>query len=132
MLNGRDLKDRQFLIVQALIDTQIGSRIRTMTNHLVRHTTRVLLVDQWDCVLLFQGQDPANVADVFWCPVGGGIEPGESPEEAAIREVREETGLGEFELDATSEVMTPRRLAPLFKALLLHGLPQGPIDLGLE
>ena len=67
-------------------------------DHEIRYTVRILLVDHLDRLLLFHGQDPANLSDVFWCPVGGGIEPGESPEQAAIREVREETGLIDFEL----------------------------------
>ena len=64
----------------------------------IRYTVRVLLVDHLDRLLLFHGQDPANLSDVFWCPVGGGIEAGESPEQAAMREVREETGLSDLEL----------------------------------
>ena len=55
-----------------------------------RPTARVLLIDALERVLLFE----MHTADgrVFWCPPGGGLEPGESHEEAAVREVREETG----------------------------------------
>lgn len=56
------------------------------------------MVDPLDRLLLFQILDPANPSDVFWCPVGGGIESGESLEQAAKREVAEETGLLDFEL----------------------------------
>ena len=59
----------------------------------LRPTARVLLVDDHDRVLLFRGQDPTNSNVRFWFPPGGGIEPGETPEEAARREVLEETGL---------------------------------------
>jgi 8-oxo-dGTP pyrophosphatase MutT (NUDIX family) len=64
----------------------------------VRPTARVLMIDEADRVLLFRGQDPHKPTIRFWFPPGGGIDPGESPEEAAIREVREETGLIDFEL----------------------------------
>lgn len=68
------------------------------TDFEIRYTVRVLLVDRLDRLLLFHGQDPANPSDVFWCPVGGGVEASESPQRAAIREVREETGLTNFDL----------------------------------
>jgi 8-oxo-dGTP diphosphatase len=44
--------------------------------------------DEADCVLLGHRRD----CD-FWCLPGGGMEAGESPWEAAVREVRGETGL---------------------------------------
>ncbi len=56
----------------------------------VRHAVRVLLVDAEDRLLLFRYI--ADDGEQFWCPAGGGIEPGESPEAAAHREVFEETG----------------------------------------
>ena len=45
-----------------------------------RPTVRVLLVDHQDRLLLFHGQDPANLNNFFWCPVGGGIEADELPD----------------------------------------------------
>ncbi len=156
---------------------------------IIRHTARVLLVDELGRLLLFQGQDPANPSDIYWCPVGGGIEAGESPEDAAKREVREETGLIDFdlgshvwnrqdeytfngmeyhvketwflsrvstfeidttslfgleriaflqyrwwtqrELDGTTEIMTPRQLAPMLKDLMLNGVPEVPLEFEL-
>lgn len=64
----------------------------------IRPTVRVLLLDELDRVLLFRGQDPATPEVRYWFPTGGGIEPDESPEKAARREVLEETGLTNFEL----------------------------------
>ena len=64
----------------------------------VRSAVRILLVDESDRTFLFKGQDPKNKSDMFWAPVGGAIESGETPEAAIRREVFEETGLSNFEL----------------------------------
>ena len=63
---------------------------------IIRPAARILLVDENDRTFLFKGQDPQNKSDVFWCPVGGGMDPEETPEEAIRREVMEETGLADF------------------------------------
>jgi ADP-ribose pyrophosphatase YjhB (NUDIX family) len=61
-----------------------------------RPTARVLLVDPSDRLLLMRFTGDAGV--VFWAPCGGGVEPGESFEQAAVREVFEETGLRDVAL----------------------------------
>ena len=63
-----------------------------------RPTVRVLLVDGADRVLLFRSRTEEDRP--FWFPAGGGIEPGETPEQAAVRELTEETGWASPELGA--------------------------------
>lgn len=62
---------------------------------ILRPAARVLLVDEQDRILLLR----ANVGqgDV-WITPGGALEPGETAEDAARRELREETGIDSAEL----------------------------------
>jgi 8-oxo-dGTP pyrophosphatase MutT (NUDIX family) len=59
-----------------------------------RLVARVVLLDPDDRVLLIRSSDPAAPTLPGWWELpGGGIDPGESPEQAALRELHEETGL---------------------------------------
>ena len=58
-----------------------------------RATSRVLLVDESDRLLLLCGRDPRSPGARWWFTVGGAVEDGEDFVAAAIREVREETAL---------------------------------------
>lgn len=62
---------------------------------MTRLTVKLLLVDPDGRVLLVRGRDTVE-GTTHWFPVGGGIEDGESPAEAAAREAREETGLDDL------------------------------------
>ncbi|GLY29598.1 NUDIX domain-containing protein [Kineosporia sp. NBRC 101731] len=58
-----------------------------------REGARVILVGPDGRVLLFQGGDPGDPeAGLWWMTPGGGVDPGESTQAAAARELREETG----------------------------------------
>jgi 8-oxo-dGTP pyrophosphatase MutT (NUDIX family) len=58
-----------------------------------RTAARLLPVSPEGEVLLVQEQDPAHPGVTWWSTVGGAVEDGESLLDAAVRELREETGL---------------------------------------
>ncbi len=58
-----------------------------------RRSAKAMLLDAEDRVLLLHLHDPVEAALGRWWELpGGGLEPGESPEQAVAREVAEETG----------------------------------------
>ncbi len=58
-----------------------------------RATSRVLLFDRDDRLLLFLTIAPDTSGVARWLTPGGGVDAGESHHEAAVRELQEETGL---------------------------------------
>jgi 8-oxo-dGTP pyrophosphatase MutT (NUDIX family) len=61
----------------------------------IREAARVIVLDELDRVLVrFAFPDGRTV----WATVGGGLEPGETHEDAARRELVEEAGLDDVEL----------------------------------
>lgn len=58
-----------------------------------RPTSRLVVLDPQDRLLLLLVEDPKLWHPRFWITPGGGLEPGESFEQAAARELWEETGI---------------------------------------
>ncbi len=58
-----------------------------------RRAARVLLIDAAERALLLHGGDPARPGRRWWFTPGGGLDEGESFEQAARRELFEETGI---------------------------------------
>jgi 8-oxo-dGTP pyrophosphatase MutT (NUDIX family) len=64
-----------------------------------RAGARVVVLDGDERVLLLRGRDPVQPrGHSWWFTPGGGLNPGETAEEAARRELREETGLSPADL----------------------------------
>jgi len=61
----------------------------------IRPAARAVLLDPDDRILLVRFEFPTRTV---WATPGGGIEPGETAEDAIRRELEEEAGLTEFEL----------------------------------
>lgn len=59
----------------------------------LRKAARVLLFDPQGRVLLVRGHDSDRPERQWWFTIGGGIDPGETAAQAAVREVFEETGI---------------------------------------
>lgn len=64
-----------------------------------RNSVTILLINEHDQLLLMCADNPKTTSidgtyhGRFWFPIGGKIEKGESMQEAALREIHEETGI---------------------------------------
>jgi 8-oxo-dGTP pyrophosphatase MutT (NUDIX family) len=65
----------------------------TEPERIVRTCSRVLAISDRGRVLLLRGHDPARPQYAIWHAPGGGVEPGESAVETAVREFAEEIGV---------------------------------------
>jgi 8-oxo-dGTP pyrophosphatase MutT (NUDIX family) len=80
-----------------------------MTVPLERRAARVLLLDDDGRILLQHCHDPSTPAEgSWWNTTGGGLDEGETSAQAAVRELREETGL-QVDEAAVGEVVHRRQ-----------------------
>lgn len=64
----------------------------------LRKVARVVLLDPDDRILLLHGYEPGDPNQDWWFTPGGGVEGDETREQAALRELAEETGVTDVEL----------------------------------
>jgi len=72
----------------------------------IRPTARAILIGPDDRILLFCIADERLPDKRFWICPGGGLEAGESHEDALIREIHEETGIDEIDIGACAWLRT--------------------------
>ena len=107
----RDATDRPRMTVAR---REGGARFETVTDptqrpRRSRETVRLIILDQDNCVLLYEDSDQGlTPAFTWWSTPGGGIDPGESERQAAVRELWEETGAQATQAEFLGPIATRR------------------------
>ena len=94
------------LVSEASEETHGSSSLLGHTNFMNpnRYSTCCYLKKDDKYLLLFRNKKKIDVNKGKWIGVGGGLEGKETPNECAIREVKEETGLDVHSLECSGEV----------------------------
>jgi 8-oxo-dGTP diphosphatase len=95
-----------------------------MTNR--NRAAAVIIRDSQLLMVRERGTGPAGRHDgqEYWTLPGGGIQPGESPEQAVIREVAEETGLQALTADFLYDVPYPSGWTACYRVTVAAGEPR--------
>lgn len=90
---------------------------------ITRSTVRVVMIDTDERILMFNDSDPGLPERTWWVVPGGGIDPGETPTQTAVREVQEETG---------AEIAEADLLGPIAHRHVVHGYSDQVVDIVSE
>jgi ADP-ribose pyrophosphatase YjhB (NUDIX family) len=97
----------------------------------IRTRAQALIIENGN-ILLAKHHD-LTIDKIYWCLPGGGVEAGESPEEAVVRELKEETNLDIRVVRKIAEMRLPGVTAGYAKGVtFLAEIAGGELSLGFD
>lgn len=97
--------------------TTVSPVRHSTSEHPIRRNVRLVLLNERAELLMMKIELPDRS---FWCTIGGGIEPNETYEQAAHREVKEEIGFDNADLDIGPVIWQGEHLLERNGVLMRH------------